>query len=620
MLLNQYDIEKYVATTAARADLRVEWKDPPVVPSTNGTTIILPKITSFTTEDEAEALISSTIHEVEHVRRTNFGPLKKYASADARDSFLGAIFNIIEDDNIDHQNAKEFYGDAQIRNRQVARLQESIGKHLAKSCDASGHVPKNFEPMASLLTFFSDASSDHYPACYPYSDEYRAMIGDTKYLDKLYAGPYRKELAELRKDESNKRTEKAFHLAQRIFKEVFEQDPEEEEKKAKERAQQRAAADGEGKDGKEGSGSKEGAGTPKDGKGKGKGKSGEYGNAEGGEEAEGSQVYYKPLMMDNHEKFNGEKTSIITGNSIDYSKHEDEDYSTYSPTPMRDTIVVDYAKNKASNPHIDMRAVDNHSGYRAQTNMEYLNRAMKQSSAGFANKVRRLLQIRSKGKNEYGTKRGSLHPSNLYRAVLKNAPGYNERVFKRHITAETLDTSVTVLVDISGSMSGHKVAHAILGAAQLSDAIGNALHIPVDILGFTELGINNAMFVYRTFNDKFLSREKLIDRMLHSTNYMQNNCDGDSVLYGYHRLKQQRSKRKLMIVLSDGSPASGKRGDVYAFTKATVQQIENSKSVDIVGVGIMDDNVKRIYKQHHVISSAEEIEKALLSIIERKVI
>jgi uncharacterized protein YkwD len=37
-----------------------------------------------------------------------------------------------------------------------------------------------------------------------------------------------------------------------------------------------------------------------------------------------------------------------------------------------------------------------------------------------------------------------------------------------------------------------------------------------------------------------------------------------------------------------------------------------------VGIGIMDRNVSRIYKEHYTIDSISELEKALLSVIENK--
>lgn len=128
------------------------------------------------------------------------------------------------------------------------------------------------------------------------------------------------------------------------------------------------------------------------------------------------------------------------------------------------------------------------------------------------------------------------------------------------------------------------------------------------------------MFVIRNHNTSTLSREQLLGRMEATTEYMYQNCDGDSVLYAYHRLAARKEKRKLLIVLSDGSPASSRGGDVDAFTRKVVTGIQDGKQVQIVGIGICDRNVSRIYKEHYVINRADEIETALLKVIEKKIL
>jgi cobalamin biosynthesis protein CobT len=242
-------------------------------------------------------------------------------------------------------------------------------------------------------------------------------------------------------------------------------------------------------------------------------------------------------------------------------------------------------------------------------------------SDGFAQKVRRILQIRAKGRVQYGTKTGSLHAGNLFRLRVDGASHeYQQRIFKKRIVSDVLDSAVSVLVDTSGSMSGEKYACAITAAVHLSGTIGNTLHIPTEIIGFTEVEYRNTMFIHRTFDKKLLSKEALTSSLTKASSWMNQNCDGDSVLFAASRLLQRKEKRKLLIVLSDGSPASSKPGDVMGYTMDIVRQLDSVPALDIVGIGIQDDNVTRIYKQHHVIHEAHEIESALLSIIERKLI
>ena len=95
---------------------------------------------------------------------------------------------------------------------------------------------------------------------------------------------------------------------------------------------------------------------------------------------------------------------------------------------------------------------------------------------------------------------------------------------------------------------------------------------------------------------------------------MSSNADGESILWAYHRLIQQPNPRKLLIVLSDGSPAGG-NGGIVQFTKKTIKEIERQKQCEIYGIGIMDSNVKHFYSNWAVINHADELEGALLKLI-----
>jgi cobalamin biosynthesis protein CobT len=99
---------------------------------------------------------------------------------------------------------------------------------------------------------------------------------------------------------------------------------------------------------------------------------------------------------------------------------------------------------------------------------------------------------------------------------------------------------------------------------------------------------------------------------------MASNPDGDAIMWVFDRLMKRPEKRKLIIVCSDGAPSGGGRGDEYSYTRKVVKAIEQESPVDIVGIGIMDTNVARIYKENYTIDKASELERALLSVIENK--
>ena len=54
------------------------------------------------------------------------------------------------------------------------------------------------------------------------------------------------------------------------------------------------------------------------------------------------------------------------------------------------------------------------------------------------------------------------------------------------------------------------------------------------------------------------------------------------------------------------------------FCMKVVKEIENKSPIDILGIGIEDETVKRIYKDYAIIKNSDQLEDALLSIIKRK--
>jgi cobaltochelatase CobT len=235
-----------------------------------------------------------------------------------------------------------------------------------------------------------------------------------------------------------------------------------------------------------------------------------------------------------------------------------------------------------------------------------------------ANKLRIKLQTRSRGRYEYGQKRGKLHGGSLHR-VLQDSP-VSERVFRQHKVVDTLDTAVMVLVDCSGSMSGEKFEMACVGAGSVVEAL-RPLHIECSVLGFTNNAVDGSddpvIFNFKKYGEQITTSE-LVSRFNIASGYLWENTDGDAIVYAYHQLMQRKEKRKVLLVLSDGSPSGrGKAGDIVAYTKLVTDTIYNSNTVDMYGIGIMDSDVKKYYKKNVVVYKLSELSYNMLSIIDR---
>jgi cobalamin biosynthesis protein CobT len=73
-----------------------------------------------------------------------------------------------------------------------------------------------------------------------------------------------------------------------------------------------------------------------------------------------------------------------------------------------------------------------------------------------------------------------------------------------------------------------------------------------------------------------------------------------------------KEKTKQMIVLSDGSPSA--YGDYLAIHKDLISSIAKIEKmgVNIIGIGINDDNVTRYYKNNLVINNISELPNQII--------
>lgn len=257
--------------------------------------------------------------------------------------------------------------------------------------------------------------------------------------------------------------------------------------------------------------------------------------------------------------------------------------------------------------------------------LTYFSKATSDSTTneGFSQQVRRLIQIRSRSRYEYGVKKGKLDSARLSRICMSDAVGFNERVFKRKIISNVLDASISLLVDTSGSMAGDRYVHAVKSALLLNEAIGTALNIPVEIVGFTDSYSTASpicMIVHKDFNTK-RNEEELINSFFTAAHYMHGNPDGECILWAYDRLKARKEKKKILIVFSDGAPAASRpQSGIFTFTKQVIGEIEKEKIVDIYGIGIEDESVKKLYTHQCTIKNSSQISTSLLKVIEEKLL
>ena len=241
--------------------------------------------------------------------------------------------------------------------------------------------------------------------------------------------------------------------------------------------------------------------------------------------------------------------------------------------------------------------------------------------------IERMMAARSQSVKVPGFRSGRLNSAGLHRLFAND-----DRIFRRKFEAKTKDTAVGLLIDNSGSMSGKKQAVAMATGFALSQTL-ERVGIPHEVVGFTTGSMNVPglsgrmisaeqsrigrhfsrveplyMPIFKEFQERLTPEVKRRFASAHSDqDFLSQNADGECVEIATNRLLRRPEKRKVLIVLSDGSPSCpGVHADqLYKLHKA-IKDAETQK-VDLVGIGILSEAVRSFYPRHIVLKDLNSL-------------
>jgi len=601
MLTKGIEVMKYVRASAGRAGISIVFEDVNQ-PRHDGKTIYLPKITYKTTDLELKELMTSVDHEVAHDRFSSFEVLKEKA-IDPKGILL-FMWNFLEDSRVNNIEAKEYLGFKEnwdeCTSGLVAKIVSTAKKDVstisklttALICWEAEISVSNF-PKIQLVTAKASPDARILDVLNNFSDR---LVSCHSILDKRLG------------------TTATFDLAQEILEKLGEKVA---IKKIKVKTEDAEATDK--LDAKSGIVTEVESKLPVESS---KSSSKEEDKKLSREKPEEDEYKIINLVLTEDDLAKYSLTMPEDGSDmgkVGINFEPIKGSSGWDLTDYEKFIVVDYPR-KTGPEHFFLPSGFKHFAREYATKVE----PKLVSQENFAQQVRRLIQIRAKVQRQYGVKKGKLDQSRLSRICFK-APGFSERVFKNKIENKTLDAAISVLVDMSGSMSGEKVLYA-LASTLLINEVCSTLNLPVEIVGFTDTrdcrgDPQPAMFIYKSFQDFKVSDEDLKEYFGCSSKYMSGNPDGENILWAHDRLIKRKEKKKILIVMSDGSPAASKCSTGLAqFTDKVIKEIERSKVVDIYGLGLCSNSVKSYYQSNSVVDNPEEIPSKLIELIERKII
>lgn len=279
-----------------------------------------------------------------------------------------------------------------------------------------------------------------------------------------------------------------------------------------------------------------------------------------------------------------------------------------------------------STPHIASTTrfdtVTDHSGKGSPTEYAKLKREVAPMLNPIKQTLERILKVQENAKVKTERERGGINARSLGRMASDKT---YRTVFKEHTRTETNNVAVELLIDMSGSMGGSKIHNAKLTAIALGEAL-KSLEIPFEVTGFfseydrkvASSGVKPdsrynrttealRLHVFKDFGAQSMTgMEKLF--------VGSQNPDGECVAWAAKRLANRKEKRKILIVLSDGMPATGDGSGsrLNADLKSKVEKIQKS-GIECIGIGIQSDAVSRFYKDHVVLGNVKELPKTVLT-------
>ena len=187
-----------------------------------------------------------------------------------------------------------------------------------------------------------------------------------------------------------------------------------------------------------------------------------------------------------------------------------------------------------------------------------------------------------------------------------------EDVWVNTKTHEYQDTALTILLDNSGSMRGNPIVMSAMACEIIADIL-ERFSVRTEIIGFSTAdwkggkarklwessgreknpGRLNELrhVIYKHFNQSFKKSRVNLGMMI-KEGILKENIDGEALLFARSRLLQQSEKRKILMVLSDGTPVddsttSANDSDILTdHLHHVINKIEKSSQIEIVGVGI----------------------------------
>ena len=271
---------------------------------------------------------------------------------------------------------------------------------------------------------------------------------------------------------------------------------------------------------------------------------------------------------------------------------------------------------------------------RLRKHLDQLMGPSKATISKLAHRLQRFLMAQQNRSWEFNKEEGMLDSARLHKIITDPLTPLTYKIEK---DTEFRDTSVSLLVDSSGSMRGRSMTVAAICADIISTTLERC-NVKTEVLGFTtkqwkggesrKLWMENGKpenpgrlndirhIIFKSADTPWRRGQKNFGLMLRE-GLLKENVDGEALIWAHDRLARRVEQRKILMVISDGAPvddstlSTNPTNFLDLHLRQVIHSIETQSDINLIAIGIGHD-VTRYYKNAVTIHRAEELGGAML--------
>ena len=271
---------------------------------------------------------------------------------------------------------------------------------------------------------------------------------------------------------------------------------------------------------------------------------------------------------------------------------------------------------------------------RLRKHLDQLMGPSKATISKLAHRLQRFLMAQQNRSWEFNKEEGMMDSARLHKIITDPLTSLSYKIEK---DTEFRDTSVSILVDSSGSMRGRSMTVAAICADIISTTLERC-NVKTEVLGFTtkqwkggesrKLWMEDGKpenpgrlndirhIIFKSADTPWRRGQKNFGLMLRE-GLLKENVDGEALIWAHDRLARRTEQRKILMVISDGAPvddstlSTNPTNFLDLHLRQVIHSVETKSDINLIAIGIGHD-VTRYYKNAVTIHRAEELGGAML--------